>query len=72
MAKKLIIGFLLAFLLSNTNMLRDQNKFFYELKAHHTKSGCTNPNLAKEFEKKKFIDLVKMMREDRPDLEFKK
>ena len=28
MAKKLIIGFLLAFLLSNVIMLRGQNKFF--------------------------------------------
>ena len=72
MAKKLIISFLLAFLLSNMNMLRGQNKFFDGLKAHHTKSGCINPYLAKEFEKKKFIDLVKIMREDRPDPEFKK
>ena len=69
MAKKLIIGFLLAFLLSNMIMLRGQNKFFDGSKAHHTKSGFTNPYLAKEFEKKKFIDLVKMMREDRPDPE---
>ncbi len=72
MAKKLIIGFLLAFLLSNMIMLRGQNKFFDGSKAHHTKSGFTNPYLAKEFEKKKFTDLVKMMSENRPDPEFKK
>ena len=41
MAKKLIIGFLLAFLLSNMIMLRGQNKFFDGSKAHHTKSGFT-------------------------------
>ena len=71
MAKKLIIGFLLAFLLSNMIMLRGQNKFFDGSKAHHTKIGFTNPYLAKEFEKKKFTDLFKMMTEDRPDPEFK-
>ena len=67
-----MIGFLLAFLLSNVIMLRGQNKFFDGSKAQHTKSGFTNPYLAKEFEKKKFTDLIKMMREDRPDPEFKK
>ena len=71
MAKKLIIGFLLAFLLSNMIMLRGQNKFFDGSKAQHTKSGFTNPYLAKEFEKEKFTDLVKMIWEDRPDPEFK-
>ena len=69
MAKKLIIGFLLAFLLSNMIMFRGQNKFIDGSEAQHTKSGFTNPYLAKEFEKKKFIDLVKMMREDRSDPE---
>ena len=72
MAKKLIIGFLLAFLLSNMIMLKYQKKFFDGSKAHHTISGYTNPYLAKEFEKKKFIYLVKMMRENRHDPEFKK
>ena len=43
-------------------MLKGQNKFFNESKAHYTKSGFTKPYLAKEFEKKKFADLVKMMR----------
>ena len=62
MAKKLIIGFLIAFLLSNMIMLRGQNKFYDESKAQHTKSGFTDLYLAKEFEKKKFTDLVKMMR----------
>ncbi len=71
MAKKLIIGFLLAFLLSNMIMLRGQNKFFDESKAQHTKSGFTELFLAKEF-KKKCKDLVKMMTEDQPDSEFKK
>ena len=53
-------------------MLRDQNKFFDRSKAHHAKSGFIYSHLAKEFEnKKKFTDLVKMMREDRPDLKFK-
>ena len=52
MAKKLIIGFLLAFLHSNMIMLKAQNKFFDGSKAHQTKSGFTNPYLAKEFEKK--------------------
>ena len=51
MAKKLIIGFLLAFLHSNMIMLKAQNKFFDGSKAHQTKSGFTNPYLAKEFEK---------------------
>ena len=72
MAIKLIISFLLAFLLSNMIMIRGQNKFFDVSKAHHTKSRFTNQYLAQEFEKKKFIDLVKMMIEDRFDLEFKK
>ena len=52
-------------------MLRDQNKFFNRSKSHHAKSGFINSHLAKEFENKKFTDLVKMMREDRPDLKFK-
>ena len=72
MAKKLIIGFPLAFLLFNVIMLRGQNKFFDGWKALHIKSGFINPYLAKEFEKKKFTDLIKTMREDRPDPEFKK
>ena len=58
MAKKLIISFLLVFLLSNMIMLKGQNKFFDESKLHHTKSGFTNPYLDKEFEKKK-KDLLK-------------
>ena len=62
MAKILIISFHLAFFLSNMIMLKGQNKFFDKSKAHHTKSGFTNPYLAKEFEKKKFTDLVKMNR----------
>ena len=53
MAKKLIIGFLLASFLSNMIMLRGQNKFFYRSKAYHAKGGFTNSYLAKEFEKKK-------------------
>ena len=52
MAKKLIIGFLLVFLLFNMIMVRSKNKFFYGLKAHQIKSGLTNTNLVKEFEKK--------------------
>ena len=52
MAKKLIIGFLLVFLLFNMIMVRSKNKFFYRLKAHQIKSGLTNKNLFKEFEKK--------------------
>ena len=52
-------------------MLRDQNKFFNGSKAHHAKSEFINLHLAKEFENKKFTDLVKMVREDRPDLKFK-
>ncbi len=72
MAKKLIIGFLLVVLLSNMIMLSDQNKFFDRSKAHQAKSGFTNSESAKKFEKKKFIDLVKMKREDQSDLQFKK
>ena len=53
-------------------MLRGQNKFFDVSNAHHTKSRFANPYLVKEFEKKKFTDLVKMMREDRPCPELKK
>ena len=53
-------------------MLRVQSKFLDKSEARHTKSGFINPHLAKEFEKKKFTDLVKMMREDRPYPEFKK
>ena len=53
-------------------MLRGQNKFFYRSKAYHAKGGFTNSYLGKEFEKKKFTDLIKTMREDRPDPEFKK
>ena len=53
MAKKLIIGFLLASFLSNMIMLRGQNKFFYRSKTYHAKGGFTNSYLAKEFEKKK-------------------
>jgi len=68
MAKKLIIGFLLVFLLFNMIMLGGQNKFFDRSKAHQVKSGFTNSHLAKEFEKKKFTDLNKMMIEDRSDL----
>jgi hypothetical protein len=72
MAKKIIIGFLLSFLLSNMIMLRSQNEFFNGSKAHHTKSEFPNPYLAKEFEKKKITYLVKMIREDQPDPKFKK
>ena len=72
MAKKLIIGFLLAFLLSNMFMIRGQNKIFDESKAQHTKSGFTDLYLAKEFEKKKCKYLIKMMKEDQPYPEFKK
>ena len=53
-------------------MLRGQNKFFDGSKAQHTKSGFTNPYLAKEFEKKKLTDLIKMMSEDRSSPEFEK
>ena len=53
-------------------MLRGQNKFFDVSNAHHTKSRFANPYLVKEFEKKKFTDLVKMMKEDRPCPELKK
>tara|TARA_A100000164_G_C21288221_1_gene487741 strand:+ start:273 stop:473 length:201 start_codon:yes stop_codon:yes gene_type:complete len=53
MTKKLIINFLLAFLLSNMIMLRGQNKFFDGSKVLHPISGFTNPYLAKKFEKKK-------------------
>ncbi len=53
-------------------MLRVQSKFFDGSEARHPKSGFTNAYLAKEFEKKKFTDLVKMMRQNRPDPEFKK
>ena len=53
-------------------MLRGQNKFFDGWKVLHIKSGFINPYLAKEFEKKKFTDLIKTMTEDRPDPEFKK
>ena len=53
-------------------MLSDQNKFFDRSKAHQAKSGFTNSESAKKFEKKKFIDLVKMKREDQSDLQFKK
>ena len=49
MTKKLIISFLLAFLLSNMIMHRGQKKFFDGSKALHTKSGFTNPYLAKNF-----------------------
>ena len=52
-------------------IIRGQNKFFDESKAHHTKSEFTNPYLVKEFEKKKFSYLVKIMIKDRPDPEFK-
>ena len=72
MAKKLIIGFLLAFLLSNMIMFRVQSKFLDRSEVCHTKSGFTNAYLAKEFEKKKFTDLVKMMSQNLPDPEFKK
>ena len=71
MAKKLIISFLLAFLLSNMIIIRGQNKFFDESKAHRTKSGLTNSYLFKKFEKKKFSDLAKIMIKDRPVSEFK-
>ena len=50
----------------------EQNKFFDASKAHQNKTGFTNPYLAKEFEKKKFIDLVKMVRENRHDPVFEK
>ena len=53
-------------------MLRGQNKFFYRSKAYHAKGGFTNSYLAKEFEKKKFTDLVKMIKEDWSDLQLKK
>ena len=49
-------------------MLRGQYKFFDISEAHQVKSGFTNSHLAKEFEKKKFTDLNKMMIEDRSDL----
>ena len=71
MAKKLIICFFLAFLLSNMVMLRGKNPFFYGSKGHHTKSGFKNLYLAKEFEKKKFTDLVYTMRKDTPGPVFK-
>ena len=71
MAKKLIISFLLAFLLSNMIIIRGQNKFFDESKVHRTKSGFTNSYLFKKFEKKKFSDLAKIMIKDRPVSEFK-
>ncbi len=53
-------------------MLKGQNKFFHKSKAHYTKCGINNSNLVKEFEKKKFADLAKMIREDWSDTEFKK
>ena len=61
MAKKLIIGFLLAFLLFNMIMLKGHNKFFHVSKVHSFKSGFINPYLAKEFEKTKITDLIKKM-----------
>ena len=70
MAKKLIISFLLALLLSNIKVLISQNKILDRLKSQHTKSGFTNPYLAKRFERKKFKDLVKMIKENRHVTEF--
>ena len=52
MAKKLIISFLLAFLLSNMIIIRCQNKFFDESKVHRTKSGFTNSYLFKNLKRK--------------------
>lgn len=72
MAKTLIIGFPLIFLQSNWIMLRGQNKFFYNSKAHHARSGFTNLYSIKEFEKKKLIDLSKNFGEDRSYLNSKK
>ena len=53
MSKKLIISFLLVFLLSNMTMFRVQIKLLDSLEARHPKSGFINPYLAKEFEKEK-------------------
>ena len=66
------IGFLLAFLLSSMIMHRGYNEFFDGSEEQYTKSEFYNPYLAKEFEKRKFTDLVIMIREDRFDPEFKK
>ena len=51
---------------------RGYNEFFDGSEAHYTKSKFNNLYLAKEFEKGKSTDLVKMIREDWPDPEFKK
>lgn len=70
MTKKLIIGFLLALLLSNINVLLSPNKILDRLKSQHTMIGFTSPYLAKRFERKKFKNLVKMIRENRHVTEF--
>ena len=72
MAKKLIIAFLLESLLSSMIMLRGRKKLFDRSESYYYKGGFTNSYLAKEFEKKKFTDLVKMVRRDQSDLQFKK
>ena len=59
-------------MLTNIIMLTDQNKFFKGSKAHHIKSGFSNPYLAIEFEKKKFSDFVRLMKKDLPDPEYEK
>ena len=51
-------------MLLNMIMHKGHNEFFGRSKAHHSKSGLTNPYLNKEFEKKKFRDLVKMIKRD--------
>ena len=51
-------------------MLGVQNEFFDGSEAHNTKSGFTNPYLAKKFKWEKLTDPVKMIREDRTKTEF--
>ena len=58
-------------MLRNTIIHKGDNEFFDWSKAHRIKSGLANPYLAKEFEKKKFRDPVKMIKEDWPDPDFK-
>lgn len=45
---------------------KNLNPYFDSAKSHHTPEGFTNPYLNNEDEKKSLIDLINMLKEDRP------
>ena len=64
--KIIVLSFSIIATLTIFNSSMYGNKMYDESKPHHTSNGFINPYLPKDSQKKDFSDLIKMMREKRP------